>query len=50
MKIVINIFSCKSSTEDVDGLSGFTILHKKNGFSILIKKIICCKIGVLNKF
>jgi len=38
MKIVMKILSCKSSIEDVDGLSVvFTILHKKNGFSILIK-------------
>jgi len=38
MKILINILSYKSSIEDVDGLSVvFTILHKKNEFSILIK-------------
>jgi hypothetical protein len=37
--------------EDVNGLNVvFTILHKRNGFSKLIKKmVIYCKIGVLNQ-
>ncbi len=39
-----------SSIEDVDGLTVvFIILHKNNGFSKLIKMVICYKIGGLNQ-
>jgi len=39
-----------SSIEDVDGLNvPFNILHKNNGFSKLIKRVICYKLRVLNQ-